>query len=194
MHINISLDTDNLTLADADFLSILAGAIRGAFGTQQPQPEVGDNTGTSSTGLILSPGAVGVSEGVDAAAAAPASAPEKTAEPEKRKPGRPKKEVAPAQAGEPQVAGANSAETQTGSSAGCGAADTTATATTASRTDAPAQTVTLTLDDVRAKLQAFTGANGIDAGLALLQEFGAGRVSELKTEHYTAFTSKCEVK
>lgn len=48
-----------------------------------------------------------------------------------------------------------------------------------------------TIDTVRAALQAFTASKGVPAGIELLQKFGAGRISELAEEHYTAFIEGC---
>lgn len=181
MNITITLDTDLLNQHDVNILHAVAGFYEShAAANPQPQPEVGDNTGTSSTGIILSPGAAGVSEpaGSDAAGSAPDTNPAAEA-PARR--GRKPKETAAAPVGESAPAAAEQA--------------TSAPAPTAApvAAQAAADAKPLTIDDVRAKLQAFTGAKGIDAGLALLGEFKAGRISELKAEDYPAFVAKCEV-
>lgn len=49
----------------------------------------------------------------------------------------------------------------------------------------------LTLDEVRAALQTFTASKGVPAGIELLKEFGAGRVSELDAGKYANFVAKC---
>ena len=49
----------------------------------------------------------------------------------------------------------------------------------------------LTLDDVRAALQAFTATQGVPAGIALLKEYDAARISELKSEQYGDFIMAC---
>lgn len=64
------------------------------------------------------------------------------------------------------------------------AADTAASA--ASSTDKP-----LTLDEVRAALQAFTAAKGVPAGIELLKKYNAGRISELAEENFAAFVADC---
>lgn len=51
----------------------------------------------------------------------------------------------------------------------------------------------VTLDEVRAALQAFTAAHGVPAGIELLKGFEAGRISELKPEQYGAFVKGCAV-
>lgn len=50
-----------------------------------------------------------------------------------------------------------------------------------------------TIDDVRAALQQFTGVKGVPAGIALLKEFDAGRISELNASEYSHFISRCAV-
>jgi hypothetical protein len=49
-----------------------------------------------------------------------------------------------------------------------------------------------TLDTVRAALQSYTVANGIEAGVGLLKQFGAARVSELAAGEYAAFIKACK--
>lgn len=48
-----------------------------------------------------------------------------------------------------------------------------------------------TIDDVRAALQGFTARQGLPAGIGLLKQFGASRISELKAEDYAAFVKGC---
>ena len=55
----------------------------------------------------------------------------------------------------------------------------------------PQEEVLPTLDSVRAALQTFTVANGIEAGVGLLKQFGAARVSELAAGEYAAFIKAC---
>ena len=64
---------------------------------------------------------------------------------------------------------------------------------TQSSAPAAESSTVLTLDDVRAALQGFTAANGVPAGIELLKEFGATRISELKAEQFAAFMGKCSV-
>ena len=49
-----------------------------------------------------------------------------------------------------------------------------------------------TLDDVRSALQGFTATKSIEDAMALLREFGAARISELKEEDYAAFIEKAK--
>ena len=54
-----------------------------------------------------------------------------------------------------------------------------------------AEPASLTLDDVRAALNAFVVANGIPAGTALVKEFKGSRVSDLSADSYAAFVQAC---
>lgn len=173
---HITFDTSNPS--DLKILSaLLALAVA-------PQPEVGQNTGTAV--LSESPSLPNEDSGVSGAAevdAAPA--------PEKAKRGRkPKAEKidAPEDPKEPPVVVTGQEWIAPGN---------------VEETDAPAaveETVSgadvseakpLTLDEVRAALQQFTTANGIPAGIALLKEFNAGRISELDASNYSAFAARC---
>jgi len=49
----------------------------------------------------------------------------------------------------------------------------------------------LSVDEVRAALQQFTAAKGVPAGVALLKEFGAGRISELSFSQFPLFVERC---
>ena len=158
-------------LATSMFLAKLAGVpkISRFNGNEPPQPEVGKNTGSVSTGLsALSPGAGAVTgAGADDAPAAGTSGKPR---------GRPRKvvEVAPPT---PQVPTEPEVKTETPPPAG-----------------APDPSSALTLDDhVRPALGAYTAKNGIEKGIALLAEFNAKRVSELQPEQYADFVKKCEV-
>lgn len=55
-----------------------------------------------------------------------------------------------------------------------------------------APTKPVSIDDVRAALQAYTGIEGVPAGIDLLKRFGAARISELKVEDYAAFIEACQ--
>lgn len=95
---------------------------------------------------------------------------------EKPKRGRPRREVAPPL---PESA----------------APEAEATATPEAEAEAPAQQSTYTLDDARKALkdvQAKYGTADMEKPLALLSQFGAGRVSEVKAEDYAAFIAACE--
>ena len=50
----------------------------------------------------------------------------------------------------------------------------------------------LTLDDVRAALNAFVVANGLPAGVALIKTFNGNRVSDLPADSYAAFVQACQ--
>lgn len=53
----------------------------------------------------------------------------------------------------------------------------------------------ITIDDLRAALQVFTAKNGIEAGKALLEKHGAGRISEMveqPEEDKVAFIKECQ--
>lgn len=65
-----------------------------------------------------------------------------------------------------------------------------APATVAVEETAPTKPVSI--DDVRAALQIFTGIEGVPAGIELLKKFGAARISELKVEDYAAFIEACQ--
>lgn len=53
----------------------------------------------------------------------------------------------------------------------------------------------ITIDDLRAALQVFTAKNGIEAGKALLEKHGAGRISEMAEQPEdakTTFIKECQ--
>lgn len=138
--------------------------------TQDAQPAVAQNTGTSASGVShLSPEGSGVSE-QGAADAAPA-APEKPKRGRKPKVEHPVVETTeqaweePAPEPEPEVP-------------------------VVQETADPA---TFTIDEVRAALQQFTAAKGVPAGIELLKKFGAGRISELAEGDYASFVAECSL-
>lgn len=47
------------------------------------------------------------------------------------------------------------------------------------------------VDDVRAALRAYQAIEGVDAAKALLVEFGASKVSEVKPEDFAGFIQRC---
>lgn len=51
----------------------------------------------------------------------------------------------------------------------------------------------ITVDDVRARLQEYAAAHGVEAGLQLLKQFDANRISELAPENFAAFAEACAV-
>lgn len=53
-------------------------------------------------------------------------------------------------------------------------------------------TADLTIDDVRAALQRYTAVHGMPDGIALLKNYGAGRISELGLEQYPLFIAECD--
>lgn len=96
---------------------------------------------------------------------------------DKPKRGRPRREVAP-----PLPESAAPESTPAASEAG------------AQSLSAPAQQ-TYTLDDARKALkdvQAKYGTADMEKPLAILSQFGAGRVSEVKAEDYAAFIAACK--
>lgn len=139
---------------------------------QSAQPEVAQNTGTTATGVDLSPEGSGVSGEAVPPSASPA--PEKAP----RKPRAKKEEVAAAPV-EKQGATASSAQT----------AATEASAGTSAQPSDEAKP--LTLDEVRAALQQFTASKGVPAGIELLKKFNAGRISELEEGDYASFVAEC---
>jgi hypothetical protein len=64
--------------------------------------------------------------------------------------------------------------------------------TTATDTPVVPREIRLSLDDVRARLQAFSRKNGVPASVELLKKFGASRISDLDSKHYGAFAQECE--
>lgn len=183
MHINFSIDTANpndiedlVRLANSFSTSTICGT-PGALGatanfSKPTQPQVVENSGSTGTGLILSPGAsagdAAGAEAVDAAVDAPAAT---------RRGRKPKQEVA-APAPQDESAGGKAQQ------------EADAEVPTTSGQSVPGL---LTLDDVRAKLQAFTVAKGVPEGIALLKKFEAARISELPAEKYADFVKACEV-
>jgi len=157
----ITFDTTNPK--DLQILEQLFANLNLPATSADAQPEVASNTGSTATGLTLSPEGSGVDE-----SAAPAVAPV-TEKPKRTR--KAKEETAPV---EENV----SKETEK--------VDTSAEPVAAS--DKP-----LTLDEVRAALQSFTATKGVPAGIELLKDFGATRISELAAEKYNDFVVKCEV-
>lgn len=194
LNFEIDLATDSresISMA-ANFLQQITNAVRKpavllpavASFSGNSQPAVEENTGNDGTGLSPSPGAVVVSVESVVAGEIPEAKTDSTAPViEAKRRGRPRKEVpgVPVGKSEPQSPASteDSAPKEESSS---------------TSTDAePAPTSPdLTLDDVRAALQEFTGAKGVPAGIALLREFGAARVSELPADKYAAFVEQCK--
>jgi hypothetical protein len=69
---------------------------------------------------------------------------------------------------------------------------TTPRASSAKSSAAPAQTESLTLVDVRAKLSALSQAGKKDDIAALIATFGAAKLTEVKPEDYAALLAKAE--
>lgn len=116
-----------------------------------------------------------------------AEAPRRTRKP--KEDAQPAKEDAAAAVGKPSEA-ATSAPTT----------DTSMTATTSPQPEQPSTessaasataTPDLTRDDARNALRTYTQKHGMDAGIALLQKFGAGRISELPADKYADFVKEC---
>lgn len=170
MKITIELELSN-TAALAALLALaqsqnIPTSVQGAGA----QPEVASNAGSSALVSSLTEGAA-VSEGAVVAGETPEAKTAPSAPEKKRgRPAKPKEEAAA------PVEKPVDAET----------APTVSAATTE-----PAPAKEATIDDVRAALQGFTAKNGVPAGIDLLKEFGAARISELKEADYAAFVEKC---
>lgn len=166
MQITITLNKDS-ELSEINAAIRMLHAYSGQNLSESAQPAVASNTGNSGLGLPLSPEAtVVVGESVTAAEAEPKDSPTPVKE---RKP-RAKKEETPVPAPVTEEAAVSTSES-------------------ADAAKVPA--ASFTIDDVRATLQSYTAANGVSKGVALLEEFGAKRISELKAEDYAAFVEKC---
>lgn len=137
--------------------------------TQLAQPEVAQNTGSSEPAAHSAGDLAGQPE-----SAAEDSPPTSSAAPavteQKRGRGRPRKETA-------QESTAPAVEEQ-------------APAEPAKESAQP-----ITIDDLRSALQVFTAKNGIEAGKALLEKHGAGRISEMAEQPEAAkaaFIKECQ--
>lgn len=165
MQITITLNKDS-ELSDINAAINMLMAYSGQNLSESAQPAVASNTGNIGLGSPLSPEAnVVVGASVTAAEAEPKDAPTVVKE---RKPRAKKEEPTP----EPVTEEA-------------------AVSTSDSADAAKVPAASFTIDNVRAALQAFTSTKGVPEGVALLKEFGAARISELKAEDYTAFVEKC---
>lgn len=198
LNFEIDLATDSresISMA-ANFLQQLTNAVRKpaqifpvVASTGNSQPAVEQNTGNDGTGLSPSPGAVIV--GVDSVVAGeiPEAKTESTstvtdAPAEAKRRGRPRKEVTGMPVGK--------SEPQSPASTEDSAPKVESSSTSTDAETAPTKSEPLTLDDVRAALQEFTGAKGVPAGIELLREFGAARVSELPADRYAEFVGQCK--
>lgn len=171
MQITITLNKDSEHIEVVTAIRMLQAFINdfsaGQNLSESAQPAVASNTGNSGSGLSLSPEAtVVVGESVTAAEAEPKDSPTPVKE---RKPRAKKEET---RVPEPVT---EEAAVSTPESAGA----------------AKVPAASFTLDEVRAALQAFTAKNDISTSMALLKEFGAARISEVKAEDYAAFVEKC---
>lgn len=157
-------DTNNLSELDIRILALLV--------PQKAQPAVAENTGTTALVTPPSTEGSGVSEPV-VEQSTPAASEKKERKPRAKKEEPVQAEVVvdePTDEPEPEVAAEPKPVEQA----------------------APAvDAKPLSLDEVRAALQLFTGKHGMQAAIKLLGEFGAGRISELKPEQYAAFAEKC---
>ena len=174
---NITFDPFN----QAD-MTLISSLLRLSVPAKAAQSEVAKNTDTTATGSALSPegrgvsgaGALGVPEAVQ-----PALTPVKTRTMKEGIAASKAKKAEKEAASEAQFAAkqlplnlpeANPAPSE-------------ATA------DVPSQPITL--DDVRAALQALTATQGVPAGVELLKKYDAARISELKIEQYGDFIKAC---
>lgn len=142
--------------------------------TQLAQPEVAQNTGSSEPVPPFTGDPAGETPAASGESAAEDSPPNASAAPavteQKRGRGRPRKETA-------QESPAPAVEEQ-------------APAEPAKESAQP-----ITIDDLRAALQVFTAKNGIEAGKALLEKHGAGRISEMAEQSEdakAAFIKECQ--
>lgn len=182
-------DINNITILDLAVLNMVTLHAQG----KQPQPEVGQNTGTVgsvSPMAVSSAEANSVSESAEGNAAPHA---EPSAAPEKPKRTRVKKEeVAVAQPGESD--GSTDTETSTSLQAdpntSAPSADLSTEASSAPVSADP-EDKTYTIDDVRAALQLYTGKHGMPKAIDLLKAYKAGRISEVKPEDYASFVKDC---
>ncbi|CAB5144375.1 hypothetical protein UFOVP147_8 [uncultured Caudovirales phage] len=172
--IDIDLNTDSREQIAmvANLLNTVTNASRRPTSTQ---PQVVENSGSTGPVLDLSPGDSAVT-----GAAVPGAEPEPNAAPVVvKRTRRTKAEIEADAAKEAAAPVEKSAEPAT------------ETASTEPVAQAGSTAPTVTLDDVRTALQAFTAAKGVPAGIELLKEFGAARISELKAEQFSAFILKC---
>lgn len=179
MQLTFSFDTTNKT--DLSLLNKIMDFAQMLQPERDAQPEVAQNTGTTATGVDLSPEGSGVTGEAVPPSASPA--PEKAP----RKPRAKKEEVAPApevKSGQEWAAAGKSASTQEASAPEEPTPSTSAPAETA-------DTKPLTLDEVRSALQQFTAKHGVPAGIELLKEFNSGRISELDAGNYAEFVERC---
>jgi hypothetical protein len=185
--IDIDLNTDSREQIAmvANLLNTVTNAARRPTSTQ---PQVVDNSGSTGPGLDLSPGdSVVAGAEVKAAEAEPNSAPAVVKRTRRTK-AEMEADAAELAAKEAAALVEKLASSQTPAASVAAAVGAT-TDGTAPNATAPA----LTVDDVRAALQKFTGAKGMPAGIDMLKEFGAARISELKAERFGEFIAKCEV-
>lgn len=183
MQLTFTFDTNNKI--DLSLLNKIIDLAQMLQPERDAQPEVAQNTGTTATGVDLSPEGSGVTGEAVPPSASPA--PEKAP----RKPRAKKEEVAPApevKSGqewaavgkEPEAAATGTEATQAAASSENATASATA-----------ADPATFTLDEVRSALQQFTAAKGVPAGIELLKKFNAGRISELAEGDYASFVAEC---
>lgn len=154
---------------DLQFLSVILQLVAP---TTDAQPEVAINPGSAASGSASFTEGSAVTEGADEASTVAESAP--SAPVEKTKRGRKPK----AEAAQPVVEQeADEAQQEL---------------PLVEPTAEPAKPAKpLTIDDVRGALQQFTASNGVPAGVALLKEFEASRISELAEDRYVDFVARC---
>lgn len=184
--IDLTTDSREQIAMVANLLNTVTNASRRP--SASAQPEVASNTGSEGSGFSLSPSDLAVTgEAIPAAEAAPEASPvvvkdaggKDAVKRTRRTKAEMEAAVEPVEKSSPVV----ESETQPTS--------TPAAQPTTAEPAATAGPSVATLDDVRAALQAFTADKGVPAGIELLKEFGAARISELKSEHYGAFIAKC---
>lgn len=150
--------------------------------TQHAQPGVAQNTGSSEPAPPFTGDPAGDTPAASGESAAEDSPPNASAAPavteQKRGRGRPRKETAQ------ESTGASVDMAGTASQGAGNTALTEGASAKPSEQQAPAEPAKesaqpITIDDLRDALQGFTAKNGIEAGKALLEKHGAGRISEM---------------
>lgn len=179
--IDIDLNTDSREQIAmvANLLNTVTNASRRPTSTQ---PQVVENSGSTGPALDLSPGDSAVTgASMTAAEAEPKDAPVVVKRTRRESSNSALGSRLPQQLDLPLVSPAPVEKSKPD-------------APTASKQEEPASGTPqnpASLDDVRTALQAFTAGRGVPAGIELLKEFGAARISELKAEQFAAFILKC---
>jgi len=164
--------------AAADFLIAWSKLHPEQTAPEQPQPAVGENTGSVAP---VSDSPMGEPAGQETTGSAAPNVEPVGAVKRTRRTKAEMEAARAAEAGEQGNVGATS-----GSEA-------PPVATSAATAESPTADVKApTLDDVRAALQRYTAANSMPQGIALLKNYGASRISELDIDQYALFIAECD--